>query len=125
MRNASRRGIVARLLLAMFLALAVLPSSAATAASPSVTPIVLFPAYHLTRLSVDVRNQQVAPGCPRSGMFEYWFMNPEDSGFSQSCQDQLLTLRYAADSDLPMAERFSNQPGVTVTIPDYGRTQSA
>jgi lecithin-cholesterol acyltransferase len=61
----------------------------------------------------------------RSGTFEYWFQNPQQSAFSQMCQDQLLTLRYAADSDRPMAERFTNQPGVSVTIPDYGRTQSA
>ncbi len=124
MRNASGRGIAARLLLAIFLALVLLPS-AATAARPGVTPIVLFPAYHLTRLRVDVRNQTVAPECPRFGSFEYWFMNPQHSAFSQMCQDQLLTLRYASDSNRPMADRFSNQRGVSVTIPDYGRTESA
>src|ERR1700736_3078474 len=124
MRNASGRGIAVRLFVVVFLALVMLPG-AASAARPSVTPVVLFPAYHLTRLSIAVHNQTVAPECPRSGTFEYWFQNPQQSAFSQTCQDQLLTLRYAADSARPMADRFSNQPGVTVTIPDYGRTQSA
>jgi lecithin-cholesterol acyltransferase len=114
----------ARLLAAAVLLLVLLPWPA-MAATPSVTPIVLFPAYHLTRLSVEVRDQTVAPECPRSGRFEYWFMNPQHSAFSQRCQDQLLTLRYAADSHRPMARRFSNQPGVTITIPEFGRTASA
>jgi lysophospholipase-3 len=52
-------------------------------------------------------------------------MNPNQSIFSQTCQDQLLTLQYAEQSDAPMPERFSNQPGVTVSVPDYGRTESA
>ena len=124
MLNASGRGVVARLLVVGVLALVMLPS-AASAARPGVTPIVLFPAYHLTRLTIGVRNQTVAPECPRSGSFEYWFQNPQQSAFSQTCQDQLLTLRYAAESDRPMAQRFSNQRDVTVTIPDYGKTQSA
>jgi lecithin-cholesterol acyltransferase len=124
MVKASGRRIATRVLLVFFLALVALPS-AASAARPSVTPIVLFPAYHLTRLTIDVRNQTVAPDCRRSGSFEYWFMNPQHSAFSQTCQDQLLTLRYAADSNRPMAERFSNQPGVRVKIADYGRTESA
>ncbi|HEV7666856.1 MAG TPA: hypothetical protein VGQ62_25200 [Chloroflexota bacterium] len=124
MPNASGRAVAARLLVILFLALVLLPS-AALAARPSVTPVVLFPAYHLTRLTVDVRGQTAASECPHSGTFEYWFQNPHHSAFSQTCQDQLLTLRYAADSDRPMAERFSNQRGVRVSIPDYGRTQSA
>src|SRR5262249_11316739 len=118
----SLRRIVVRLFVAIGLALVVLPSAATAAKPAGVTPVVLFPAYHLTRLRVDVRNQTVAPGCPRSGSFEYWFQNPTTSAFSQTCQDQLLTLRYAADSHRPMADRFSDQPGVTVTIPDFGRT---
>ena len=52
-------------------------------------------------------------------------MNPEHSAFSQRCQDELLTLRYDADSRKPIARRFSNQGGVTVTIPDFGGTESA
>src|ERR1700730_3405096 len=119
MLKAFGRGLVTRLLLAVCLALVLLPA-AASAARPSVTPIVLFPAYHLTRLRIDVRNQTGAPECPRSGSFEYWFLNPQHSAFSQMCQDQLLTLRYMADSDRPMAERFSDQRGGTVTIPAYG-----
>jgi lysophospholipase-3 len=53
-------------------------------------------------------------------------MNPHPSTtFSPLCQDELLTLRYDAASHRPMRDRFSNQPGVSVTIPDYGRTESA
>ena len=125
MVGCSLRRIAVRLFVAVGLALVALPSAAAAAKPATVTPIVLFPAYHLTRLRVDVSNQGVAPGCPRSGSFEYWFQNPRTSVFSQTCQDQLLTLQYAADSPRPMADRFSNQPGVTVTIPDFGRTESA
>jgi lecithin-cholesterol acyltransferase len=128
MLNASGRSIATRLVLVVCLAVAVWPSAATAAsqdAAPNVTPVVLFPAYHLTRLRVDVRNQTVAPGCPRSGTFEYWFLNPRQSAFSQTCQDQLLTLRYAAHADRPMAERFSDQRGVSVAIPDFSRTESA
>lgn len=89
-------------------------------------PVVLFPAFHLTRLEVVVRHQTAAPGCPRSGTFQDWYRNDHPSGrFSQVCQDRLLTLRYDARTSKPMASRFSNQPGVTVRIADYGRTASA
>src|SRR5262249_21771303 len=54
-----------------------------------------------------------------------FFQNPHTSALSQTCQDQLLTLRFADDSHRPMADRFSNQSGVSVTIPDFGRTESA
>src|SRR5438105_4922364 len=106
MSKASRRAVIVRLLFVGVMALVLLPS-AASAARPGVTPIVLFPAYHLTRLKIDVHNPTVAPKCDPSGSFEYWFQNPQPSSkFPQTCQDQLLTLRYAADSDRPMAQRF-------------------
>jgi lecithin-cholesterol acyltransferase len=126
MSSVTRRRLAAPvLLLALILAtLSGLPP-AALADRAGVTPIVLFPAYHLTRLRIDVDDQTVAPACPRSGTFEYFFQNPNSSAFSQTCQDQLLTLRFAADSDRPMRDRFSNQAGVHVTIPDFGRTESA
>src|SRR5215468_6838956 len=90
------------------------------------TPVVLFPAYHLTRLDVTVHNQTVAPGCPRSGSFEYWFQNDHPStAFTQTCQDRLLTLRYDPNPAKPMPARFSEQRGVDVRIIDYGRTTSA
>lgn len=118
------RGASLTLIAVLFVAVVALPPTAA-AARTGVTPIVLFPAYHLTRLKISVHHQTVAPSCPASGTFEYWFMNPNQSAFTQTCQDQLLMLRYANGSDEPMAERFSNQPGVSVVIPDYGRTESA
>ena len=50
----------------------------------AVTPVVLFPAFHFTKLEVTVHNQTVAPGCPRSGAFQDWYQNPHPSkAFSQ------------------------------------------
>ncbi|MGI8714324.1 MAG: lipase/acyltransferase domain-containing protein [Solirubrobacteraceae bacterium] len=103
-------------------------ASAEAAARPGRprTPVVLFPAFHLTRLEVIVRNQTVAPGCPRSGSFEDWYENPHPSTtFSQVCRDELMTLRYDANPAIPMARRFSNPRGVTVRIVDYGQMASA
>src|SRR6188474_2624993 len=60
------------------------------------TPVVLFPAFHFTKLVVTVHNQTAAPACPRSGSFEDWFLNDTTSPFSQVCQDRLPTLRYQA-----------------------------
>lgn len=88
-------------------------------------PVVLFPAFHFTKLQATVRDQTTAPGCPRSGTFQDWFRNDQPSRFSQVCRDRLLTLRYRDDPSLPMPRRFAEQPGVTVEIMDYGRTDSA
>ncbi|MFF4962101.1 hypothetical protein ACFY2Z_34830 [Streptomyces sp. NPDC001222] len=96
------------------------------AAPPGRTPVVLFPAFHLTRLKVVVDHQTAVPGCPRSGSFADWYRNDRPSTlFSQACQDRLLTLRYDANRTKPMASRFSNVPGVEVRLVDYGRTGSA
>lgn len=90
------------------------------------TPVVVFPAFHFTRLKVKVKKQTVAPECPKSGTFEDWFLNDSPSQeLSQVCQDKLLTLVYDGDLSKPMPERFSNQPGVTVEIKSYGKTESA
>ena len=90
------------------------------------TPVVLFPAFHFTKLEVTVRNQAAAPGCPRSGTFEDWFLNDHPSTtFSQVCQDKLLTLRYDPNPNKPMRLRFSDQQGVKVRILGYGTTESA
>jgi lysophospholipase-3 len=90
------------------------------------TPVVLFPAFHFTKLKVRVDNQSVTPGCPASGTFEDWFLNDNPSQeFSQVCQDKLLTLVYDPNPSKPMSERFSNQPGVTVELKNFGKTQSA
>ena len=122
------RAVGARIALpvaAVFVVLAI-PASASEAATPGRTPVVLFPAFHFTKLLVTVHNQTVAPECPRSGSFEDWFLNDHPSmTFSQVCEDKLLTLRFDADREEPMPERFSNQPGVTVKILGDGTTQSA
>jgi lecithin-cholesterol acyltransferase len=102
-----------------------LPPGTAAAASHR-TPVVLFPAFHFTKLLVTVHDQRSAPGCPRSGTFRDWFLNDHPSTrFSQVCEDRLLTLRYARRSHRPMVRRFSNQPGVSVRILHYGKTASA
>ncbi|MEV4359366.1 hypothetical protein [Nonomuraea sp. NPDC049625] len=88
-------------------------------------PVVLFPAFHFTKLQATVRDQTTAPDCPRSGTFQDWFRNDRPSRFSQICRDRLLTLRYRDDPSLPMPRRFAEQPGVTVEIMEYGRTDSA
>jgi lecithin-cholesterol acyltransferase len=122
------RALTARIALpmaAVFVVLATAPSASA-APNPGRTPVVLFPAFHFTKLLVTVHNQTVAPECPRSGTFEDWFLNDHPSTiFSQVCEDKLLTLRFDADREKPMPERFLNQPGVTVKILGWGMTTSA
>jgi lysophospholipase-3 len=102
-----------------------LAASAGANPSPGPTPIVLFPAWHFTRLAVTVHNQRVDPSCPRSGTFEDLVFFDPGPPFSQVCRDELLTLRYDSDSHKPIRQRFSEQPGVTVKIADYGLTSSA
>jgi lysophospholipase-3 len=89
------------------------------------TPIVLFPAWHFTRLEVTVHDQHVDPNCPSTGTFEDLVFFDPGPAFSQVCRDELLTLRYDAHSRKPMPRRFSEQRGVKVTIADYGLTSSA
>ncbi|HEX9096765.1 MAG TPA: hypothetical protein VF990_11770, partial [Candidatus Dormibacteraeota bacterium] len=114
------------LTIAILLTLVTGPAFASASNHGARTPVVLFPAFHFTKLLVTVHNQTVAPGCPRSGSFEDWFLNDQPSTtFSQVCRDKLMMLRYDADGKEPMPERFSNQPGVTVQIIGYGTTQSA
>lgn len=96
-----------------------------TPGNPDLTPVVLFPAFHFTRLLVTVENQTICPDCPASGSFESWFLNDAPSAFSPVCRDRLMTLVYDPDPSKPMPERLSDQPGVTVKIQDFGTTRSA
>lgn len=115
-----------RVVLTALFVLAASPEPAGAAPRPDRTPVVLFPAFHLTRLAVTVHGQTAAPGCPRTGRFEDWYRNDHPSTvFGQVCQDRLLTLRYDAAAAKPMRKRFTNQRGVGVRIVDYGRTSSA
>jgi lysophospholipase-3 len=93
--------------------------------SPGLTPIVLFPAWHFSRLAVTVKDQTVDPGCPSSGTFEDLVFGDPGPDFSQLCRDELLTLRYDARGNKPMPLRFRNQRGVTTEIADFGQTASA
>src|SRR4051812_47680802 len=106
-------------------ALIVLPSGT-TAARPALNPVVVFPAFHFTKLRVTVHDQRTDPACPRSGSFEDWFLNDHPSAaFSQVCRDELMTLRYDPSWWKPMPLRFSDQRGVDVSVIHYGRTDSA
>jgi lecithin-cholesterol acyltransferase len=89
-------------------------------------PIVVFPAFHFTTLEVSVSNQTAFPECPASGMFEDWFGNQAPSTvFDQVCRDKLMTLVVDPDMTKPMANRFQNMAGVSVTIKNQGKTASA
>jgi lecithin-cholesterol acyltransferase len=123
----SRRRTLALCVMAAVVVLAALPMAASAhhGQSPRRTPIVLFPAWHFTRLQVIVKNQKVDPACPSSGTFEDLVFFDPGPPFSQVCRDELLTLRYKPNKHLPMRLRFSEQKGVKVRIADYGKTQSA
>src|SRR5499426_956222 len=100
-------------------------TAAAKPSSPGVTPIVLFPAWHFTRLTLAVKHQTTDPNCPGSGTFEDQVFEDPGPAFSQVCRDELMTLRYDRHSHKPIRLRFHEQRGVTVSIPDYGKTASA
>jgi lecithin-cholesterol acyltransferase len=124
------RSTAAIVVLAAAVVLVLGPSAAGAAveggSSAPLTPIVLFPAFHFTKLEVTVRNQTTDPSCPRSGTFEDWFLNDQPSTtFSQVCRDELLTLRYDDNPAKPMPKRFSDQRGVTVDVLGHGTTESA
>ena len=90
----------------------------------ALTPIVLFPAFHFTRLLVTVHDQHVDPACASSGSFEDFFPNPAPSTtFSQVCRDELMTLSYRPQG--AWQTRFSDPKGVDVQIEDYGTVASA
>src|SRR4029077_1968767 len=104
------------------------PSAGANASKPrqegGLTPIVLFPAFHFTRLLVTVHDQRIDPACARSGSFEDFFPNPSPSTtFSQVCRDELMTLSYRPHG--AWETRFRDAKGVTVRIEDYGKVASA
>src|SRR5256885_821796 len=103
-------------------------SAGASASKPrqegGLTPIVLFPAYHFTRLVVTVHDQRIDLACPRSGSFEDFFPNPSPStSSSQLCRDELMTLSYRPRG--AWERRFGNAKGVDVGIEDYGKVASA
>ena len=120
-------GLVTALLLAAMPGVAVAkPHDGKPHSKPGLTPIVLFPAYHFTRLRVSVHHQKADPNCPFNGSFEDWYPNAQPSQtISQVCQDEMLTLRYSAKPHKPMRLRFRNQHGVKVSIIDYGKTSSS
>lgn len=125
--DSSRPRTRALLALAATVVLAAMPiaTSAGQPQASGPAPIVLFPAWHFTRLEVTVRNQQVDPACPSSGSFEDLVFFDPGPTFSQVCRDELLTLRYDPNPHKPMRLRFSEQRGVAVKIADYGLTASA
>lgn len=116
--------LVLLLVAACWAAMPIGPAAATAQARASHAPVVLFPAFHFTKLEITVRNQRVDPACPRSGRFQDWYQNPNASRFSQVCEDELMTLRYRA-SGKPWAKRFAEQRGVKVRLLHYGSVRSA
>ena len=115
-----------KLLLAALTALLLAPALATPAAANSLTPVVIFPAYHFNILEIWVLGQTRFPECPAWGTFEVYFPNLEPSGqFSQECQDKLMSLVVDPDTSKPISKRFSNQPRVFVLQKDYSRTESS
>ena len=110
--------------LQLFLLSVVISGLPATGIAQTRTPVILFPGYISTKLLVTVENQTVAPECPASGTFGSWVSSDESNGFSPACRDKLMTLVYDRRPSVPMSQRFSEQPGVTVTIKDYGKIES-
>ena len=95
------------------------------AAGDALTPVVLFPGWATTKLEVQVDGQTAFPECPASGSFEWVAGSYSDyPGFGQVCVDKLLTLVIDPNRNKRMPERISNQDGVTVSIKDYGLTES-
>jgi lysophospholipase-3 len=123
MRNLMR--IHCLLIVLLFGSLAATAQGLETQKSGALTPVIMFPGFHLTVLKVAVVGQSVAPGCPVFGVFEDFFPNAQLGQFSQVCRDKMLTMVYNADPSKPMPRRFSNQPGVFTWIGDFGKTSSA
>jgi lecithin-cholesterol acyltransferase len=125
-RFSTRRPLLAAVALAIATVLSMTTvASGHPTPKPGLTPIVLFPAWHFTRLQVTVTNQHTDPNCPSSGTFEDLVFFDPGPPFSQVCRDELLTLRYINNKHIPMRKRFREQPGVKVRIADYGKTASA
>jgi len=125
--RSSTLGRAGRVALVATLLVTLMPRAAAAErhTAQGLTPIVLFPAWHFTRLTVTVKNQHTAASCPASGTFEDLVFGDPGTTFSQVCRDELTTLRYDNKPGKPMRLRFTEQPGVTVTIADFGKTESA
>jgi lysophospholipase-3 len=94
------------------------------AAGETVTPVVLFPGWATTKLEVQVNGQTAFPECPTTGTFEWVAGTSYPPEFTQVCVDKLMTLVVDPDRSKRMPARISNQHGVTVSIKDYGTTQS-
>ncbi len=103
------------------------PAAAQAAAAKPLTPIIIFPGWGGTLLEVTVKNQTVAPECPRSGSFETGnFPTNPSADFGQVCMDKLLTMVYKFDDKHPGAKPIPmNQPGVQVKIKAYGNIESS
>lgn len=97
----------------------------ATGIAQTRMPVVFFPGYVSTKLLVTVENQTVAPECPASGIFESWIFSDQSNGFNPACRDKLMTLVYNRQPFVPMPLRFSEQPGVTITVKEYGKIESS
>ena len=113
--------VVVVTLIALVLVAAVPDQAAGETVTP---PVVLFPGWVTTMLEVQVSGQTAFPECPTTGTFEWVAGTSYPPEFTQVCVDKLMTLVVDPDRSKRIPERISNQQGVTVSLKDYGTTQS-
>jgi lecithin-cholesterol acyltransferase len=68
---------------ATFAAWLLMAVTAVPVSADTLTPIVVFPAFHFTILEVKVKDQSVCPEYPASGQFEDGFLNPNPPVYPQ------------------------------------------
>lgn len=84
-------------------------------------PVVFFPGYGLSVMQVTVEGQTAFPSCPGSGNYSLHYQSPStQNGFDLTCMTQLLTLSYNN-----ITRSFSNVPGVTPMLQDFGSAACA
>jgi lecithin-cholesterol acyltransferase len=89
----------------------------------SIAPVVLFPAFHFTKLLVSVDATSVATAY---GSFENCFAHDDDSpSFPRTLRNKLLTLEYNPTNSIPMSQRFCNARGVHTSISGFPTACSA
>jgi lecithin-cholesterol acyltransferase len=84
-------------------------------------PVVFFPGYGLSVMQVTVEGQTAYPSCPASGNYSLHYQAASSqNGFDITCMTQLLTLSYNN-----ITGAFSNVPGVTPILQDFGSVACA
>eukprot|EP00271_Cylindrocystis_brebissonii_P003688 TRINITY_DN14934_c0_g1_i1.p1 TRINITY_DN14934_c0_g1~~TRINITY_DN14934_c0_g1_i1.p1 ORF type:complete len:495 (-),score=96.15 TRINITY_DN14934_c0_g1_i1:778-2262(-) len=82
-------------------------------------PIVFFPAYSTSRLTVRVTDQNFSDLCPKSATFEFYSGHTEPWKYSDDCALEASRLLYD-ESEAVLEKRFSPLPGVHFSLPTFG-----